>query len=32
MNSLVIKEVGVTLQEAERNGLEVEMRSTNRPS
>lgn len=28
MNSLVVKEVGVTLQEGERNGLEVEMRST----
>ena len=27
MNSLVIKEVGVTLQEAERNGQKVEMRS-----
>ena len=27
MNSLVIKEVGVTLQEAERNGRKVEMRS-----
>lgn len=28
MNSLAVKEVGVTLQEGERNGLEVEMRST----
>ena len=27
MNSLVIKEVGVTLQEAERKGRKVEMRS-----